>query len=233
EDKSCQDILDSTDTCLKKIFYIGDKDIVFVKNETQLDEHCEEIKKSYQCVRRFGKCLRLFPKQVFTMLLRGGKKVIKERCDTKNGRKEFLKHTKCLRFPDIFDYNKCADKGVIVLNLINKTASVSELIPALCCAFHDIVNCLEVKGEEHCANYSGPGTGRYVSGIANSVVKDVIELSCGQRKSLEQCYKYEPKWMKQFDEIGKQWASIKPQRQSYLNPVMSIAQKLDSPVGVR
>ncbi|RWS02804.1 uncharacterized protein B4U79_10931 [Dinothrombium tinctorium] len=223
-------MLDATDQCLRKILYIGDPDMIFVKNESQLNYHCNEIKQSFECIRRFGKCLRLLPKLMFTMIARGGKKMIKNRCDKVDGRNEFLKHSQCFRYPNVYDFNKCVDKSVIQMNLINKTAKINEIIPALCCALQDTIKCLRIKGEEHCANYTAPGAGDYVASVTKSVMKDFIELSCGKRDTLEECYKIEAKWMKQFDEIGEKWHSIKPQRNSFFSPLIGIAERLESPI---
>ncbi|RWS26217.1 hypothetical protein B4U80_00127 [Leptotrombidium deliense] len=187
-----------------------------------------DMQESLKCVRKFGRCLKLFPKQVFTILVRGGKKVIKDRCDIKRGRKEFLKHTQCFSRPEVYDFNRCVDKASIILNFVSTNATTPELIPALCCAFYDVVDCLKRKGDEYCIDKTGPETGEYVSNTAKTVVSEVIELTCGQRKSLEDCQKHEPKWMKIFEQLGSPFEQIKPQKLGIFYPLIKVAKRLDS-----
>ncbi|RWS26216.1 hypothetical protein B4U80_00126, partial [Leptotrombidium deliense] len=189
-----------------------------------------EIKESYKCLQKFGKCLRLFPKQVFSMTMRSSKKIIKDRCDTEKGRKEFLKHTQCLSIPEIYDFNRCVDKGVIIMKYVAANASTEELIPAVCCAFQEIADCLKHKGDEYCLEKTGPTTGNYIAGIARTVAKDLIELSCGERTSTQNCRKIEPKWMKKFAQLGTPFSKIKPQKNSFFNPLIKLSERLDSPV---
>ncbi|RWS01253.1 hypothetical protein B4U79_07877, partial [Dinothrombium tinctorium] len=140
----------------------------------------------------------------------------------------FLKHTQCFSKPEVYDFNRCVDKGSIILNYLANNASIADLIPSLCCGFFDIIDCLERKGNEHCLHKTGPETGAYVANTANMLVREIIDLSCGQRKSLEECKRVESERLSLFANLTTPFEKIEPQQLGFFYPLIKIARKLDS-----
>ncbi|RWS31624.1 hypothetical protein B4U80_11316 [Leptotrombidium deliense] len=151
---------------------------------------------------RYQKCLDGLPKQVFGLFARSAKEIIKDRCDTEEGKKEFLRHAQCIRKPEIYAVNKCVHQSNVFLRFIDRNATSEEVAPALCCSIYVVADCLKQQGDLYCANVSGSDTGKYMADISLRFAQNMIDFGCGQTANVAECEQEEPYWMDAFRTLG-------------------------------
>lgn len=181
----CEEQLTKTDVCIRKALLIGDRELVIPKNSQEMDQHCKKGREQMQCVRGYGKCLKLFPRQIFGMVLGNIRKLFKETCDSESGRQQFLKHSLCLRPEHLPKMHNLIDRFTIQLSYVANNVSKDGKIPYICCAYFLNQVHLRKTVSNMCDAITGPSTTEYVIGMFNRVVSEAIDLGCGKYRWVE------------------------------------------------
>lgn len=111
---------EEADTCVQKIFLIGDKSQRFRETLPQMRSYCKQINELQSCVRRFSReCLPELARQVTNLLLYGVKRVNRQYCSSEKGMLRFNEIAKCGNY-QLEEKHQCMDDFLNQLRLVEK-----------------------------------------------------------------------------------------------------------------
>ncbi|XP_025018217.1 uncharacterized protein LOC107369984 isoform X2 [Tetranychus urticae] len=219
-----QQLLDS-DECLKKLVYFTDWNLTFVQNEQDMVHHCKLVKETATCVRAYKKCLHGLPREMFNLVSQNSRQIISERCDSTEGRSQFLGHIRCLD-DETNKLTGCLNKVIAMLQYTadKVDGDEKEILTASCCAAHYIFNCF-VKGiDEDCKHKTGVEAGPYLAEKINQMIAGVFDVACKNYPSIEVCEAQHPDLMQHFHQLAGE--GFERQKVSILVPLIKIAHKI-------
>lgn len=182
---------------------IGDAKVDIPKTIEELEkDHCTRIKSDVSCVYEYRSCLKLFPRTIFNMIIKNVKSnVIKNLCDTKEGKSEFIKHMSCFDPTNIQLLHQIINNLTVIIDHVAVKSSDELIIPSLCCGYFKIQEDGLSLLNNLCMNKTGPGTAKFAMSLMRSVVSDSVDLGCGRYSSKKACDELLPDVMKTFGEI--------------------------------
>ena len=145
-----------------------------------------------QTLLSYRACMKPFPRQILSLigssLKRGGKRF----CATEERKRAVLRHSRCFARATLPAVRRAINKAVVAIDFSIHNVSEAELVPALCCSYHEMV----VQGtrdiESVCARVSGPGTGKFLIDGVVAAAGDAMELLCAQFASVAVCERKVP-----------------------------------------
>lgn len=233
--QECDHLLIESDTCIRKAMLFGDSEARFPQTEEEIDKYCILGEQYTQCVRSYGKCLKPFPRQVFSILIRNLKSLMRETCDTRQGKQEFMQHSKCMTKDNMSQLHRLMNKMTIHLNYVHKNTTKDEKIPYMCCSI--IIGKEEMDrtvnqmcdAVSHRSGTSSAKTVDYVNRLFNQAVGEAVDIGCGNKYGTEEACRSQigdKGWNALKDVISD--ANYQEQETSFLVPVVGITKELDS-----
>jgi hypothetical protein len=211
----------------------GEANVTFPGTDQQVTKYCTLGDQHMRCVKNYGKCLKPFPRQVFSIMIRNMRSLLRETCDTETGRKEFMQHSKCMTKDNTVKLHRLMNKMTVHLNYVWKNTTKEQKIPYMCCSIIIGKEEMERTVNQMCdaaAGKEGPSkTVQYVNRLFNQAVGEAVDLGCGSK------YGTEVACRSQISDAG--WTALKDvisddnyseQETSFLIPVVGITKELDS-----
>lgn len=155
-----------------------------------LNEITSDMTDALKCFRKYQKtCMTSYPRTVFGIFTHDVRKQVKKRCNSDKGRKEFLKHAKCMGMSNFDEIYKCANTYIAHVEYIVKNVKTVDQIPASCCSYHVSHDCIRKETAKACDSVTGPETTAYVDEMITAAVSETIDFTCGGFKSVDDCNK--------------------------------------------
>lgn len=148
------------DLCTQRSIVIGDRSRSLPKTQAEVRTFCRDMATANRCVRQYANdCMERIQKQIFNAALTGLKRTTRRICRSKIERDEMLEVFKCIT-PTNFDLlHRCMETGTFQSEeQILATFADDDQIPAGCCVYHLIVNCVTSVTSRRCAPYTDPFT---------------------------------------------------------------------------
>lgn len=83
---NCSQIQDEADACVRRTLLLVDRNMRFPRTQSDIDFYCNQVDANLKCVRKYGQCLKAFPKQVFSVIMTNLKSLVKDMCSNKKTR---------------------------------------------------------------------------------------------------------------------------------------------------
>ena len=232
--KECDALLLQSDNCIRKAMLFGDPNARFPQTEAEIDKYCSLGEQYTQCVRSYGKCLKPFPRQVFSILIRNLKSLMRETCDTRQGKQEFMEHSRCMTKDNLSKLHRLMNKMTIHLNFVLKNTTKDQKIPFMCCSIIIGKEEMDRTVNQMCdstASQTGSSakTVDYVNRLFNQAVGEAVDIGCGNKYGTEEACRQQighDGWTALKDVISD--ANYQEQETSFLVPVVGITMELDS-----
>lgn len=145
---------------------------------------------------------------------------------------DFLHNLKCAT-PDVMERaHQCMDTAIIKAEFISKRVKFDDQIPAACCVYHQVLDCILGVIRTHCPKIDGVNANsisQFYRQLMGNIFGDVLDLVCGRFDKLESCENNLPELMKQFKswEQEEKKRNLKPQSKSVLMPMLEVFTKFD------
>lgn len=136
--------------------------------------------------------MKPFPRQILTMigssLKRGGKRF----CSSRERQAVVQRHTQCFTNASLPGVRLAMNKAVVAIEYVVNQMPEKQLVPALCCAYLEMVKQGTSDIERVCTPVSGRGTGKFLIDGVVTATGDALELMCGQYTSMGVCERKVP-----------------------------------------
>lgn len=226
----CDQLLIKSDDCIRKALLFGEPNARFPQTSAEIDRYCSLGQEYMQCVREYGKCLKPFPRQVFSILIRNLKGLMKETCDTQDGKQEFMAHSRCMTKENLSRVHRLMNKMTIHLNFVHRNTTKEQKIPYMCCSIILGKREMDATVSQMCGSLSGGDkTVEYVNKLYNQAVGEAVDIGCGNKYGSEAACRSiigDRGWESLSDVISD--ANYQEQETSFLVPVVGITRELDS-----
>lgn len=194
---NCVQLIDRADKALQNILWIGDRNLPVPESLTAMEGQCKKLKSSVKGFRAYGKCIRLFPKQVFNIFVNNAKKAAKTRCDTEAGRSDFVRVTSCYANDTKTNLDRVIDQMVVFTQHVSDTIPNENKLPWVCCGY--LYTGVAIRGELN--KTCGVETQTYTENLMRNMFSDVMDLSCGKFSVLGNCHTLLPKSNLKYKEL--------------------------------
>ena len=162
-------------------------------------------KDAIECISEFRKCLRLFPKTFYGLMLRNIRKIRKNICTVIENKAGALHHLKCVRDERTSEKLHLVRSVVTgwtkVMTYIANENSPEVLLPYMCCAFHFLYDDSISKINEQCASTTGDQTSVFIMSFLKSAIDDMLDFGCATHKSLKFCQETMSSELQEFKKI--------------------------------
>lgn len=220
--QECRALNTRADLAFQGILWIGDRRQAIPRTTVDMEAHCKAMKDSVRTFRSYGKCVRLFPKQVFSIVATNTRKTIKARCDTDVARQEFLNVTRCYSNDTKERLDIAMDRMAVFTQYVTTSAiAKDDKLPWVCCGYQYTGNVTTAGLAQDC----GRETLDYTSGIMKSLFSDVMDLTCGKYSSIVTCKEQLPASLEKYEQIAQQ-SELKP-NSSLWKPLLKITRSLE------
>ncbi len=114
-----------------------------------------KVKVGIKCMSDYvAQCVGGTPKTVLRMILTNLDIQMDKRCNNSDHRREFIEEVQCFNPREKMQpLNECNDKYTVMMELI-KDMERDDRMPALCCAFHKLQECIVTKSKMICGESS-------------------------------------------------------------------------------
>ncbi|KAI1286243.1 hypothetical protein HDE_11002 [Halotydeus destructor] len=212
--KNCSPSVEEADKCARVLMFEGDRERFIPRTENDMERHCTIMNENMKCLEKHSKCYRLFPRQIFAMVVSHVKKAFKDRCTSQSGKQEFLRNMKCIKgAKESEPAHTCMDKWTVMMKLISDNYEQPDHFPGVCCSFHIMKKCLVGAVIDVCPGSVGRDTAAYIEKTITSGFSDFLDLACGRHKTIGDCHKTFPNGTREFErimttEVGPQNGSV-------------------------
>jgi hypothetical protein len=189
--EACASILLKADKCYQSILVVGDPSASNPDAPGAMDRFCKKWREEdLKCVRSYAKCLRAFPRQVFSIVFNSVKNEVANRCTNVNSRKEFS-DTFSILWPSRSSVdgiiNKITNFNMAVAANVSET-NQNDMIPSICCGHHY----LEIDLFATAQRLHGDQPALYLRKALDNLFSDVMDFTCSKFKNPGVCDKEMP-----------------------------------------
>ncbi|XP_074603273.1 uncharacterized protein LOC141856749 [Brevipalpus obovatus] len=214
------------DECASRMSVFDRDDAIIPTNDAELDEFCKLALDSLKCARSYARrCMSEFPKTVYGIYQYDVKREIKKRCQSKEGREEYMKHMKCGKEKGLAQQRKCIHNFDAQLEWIFMNIPKEQQVLVTCCAIHYVHRCIVNETSKLCDSVTGPTTAGYFDKTIGASISEGVDYSCGKYKSYDDCATHlDPKIWQNMVAIGEDPAKInfKPKNKSPITTIVKI-----------
>lgn len=224
----CEDLLIQSDICIRKAFLFSNPNATFPQTSAEVDKYCILGADHMKCVKNYAKCLKPLQRQVFGMMMRNFKTIMRDTCDTQEGKQEFLEHSKCMTKENMARVHRLLDKATIHMKYILENTTKDQKLPYLCCSLVMGKSEMDRQVRNMCESVTGSKTLEYINRLFNQAIGEAVDLGCGNKFGTESSCKQAigaSEWNKLQDVISDN--NYREQATSFLVPVIGITQQLD------
>ena len=228
-DAECDRLLRQSDTCIRKAMLFTDTGAKFPQTMEEIERFCVLGSSYMKCVRAYGACLKPFPRQVFTILIRNIKTLQRDTCDSEKGKREFALHSRCMTPDNLAHVQRLMDKMTMHLTFVLRNTTREQRIPFMCCSVILGKREMDSAVKRMCSGRTGSATIDYVNRMYAQVAGEAIDIGCGNKYGSEESCVREigaNGWQALKDVISD--ANYRPQETSFLVPLVGITRDLDS-----
>ena len=123
------------------------------------------------------------------------------------------------------DVRQQTHKVTAALHYVAGIKEANDMIPALCCGYHEVVKQGTEIINKHCLKTTGPKTAKYFMGMLQAAMSDTIDMICGNFGSLEICDQKIPAVMADLKGIINQGTEF---NHTAVIPLLEIVARIDS-----
>lgn len=223
------------DDCMSKILFFGNRAWKPAKNLEEINKYCGIIAERIKCVQNYARsCLKPLPRQLISTIIYGFIKTQKRTCKSQDEKKAFLKHLRCLNSEELRDQmHTCIEMGTHKAESIPYNISSEDHIPAACCGYQVVVDCIQTALRKGCKDPSIENekeTIAFFESFFQSVFGDIMDLACGGKyTTVPSCEQNLKHVMLLFKEIESDIRAHprKPKAKSPFKPFIDVFTKYD------
>jgi len=201
--KECQYLVVRSDSCAAEALFMGSAEVPLIpRTPEQLDYYCGRAQTTFKCMIEYRKCLKLFPKTYFEIMIKTVKRTMNKICLDPKMKREVLHHLKCLDEETLPLLYTVMDGYTRVLDYVVANLTLSQVIPSLCCGYQYLTDDgLKLIAAECDPKTGVNSTGPWIMAMINSLSSDAVDLICGGYRSLSVCQARQPEILSTINQI--------------------------------
>ncbi|XP_074594355.1 uncharacterized protein LOC141849774 [Brevipalpus obovatus] len=201
----------------------------FPQDMEEMEYHCALGMKLSQGLRVYAKCLKGLGRQTLSILNHGIRRNLRPRCVNLKKRQAMLTELRCATNSTLSGWSHCIRGVDRQLRYFSQQNTMKNFFPNMCCLYLSGKECIResAKTQEGCAQ--GANVRRFFVSTMDAVVKDVLDLVCGQFQKIEQCYQKNPDGMVIINDIRANGTDPPEAEETFIiEPMLNLTSKLAS-----
>lgn len=185
----CREIVSQYGNDIRRVLLVGN--FAFPTTRQAIDAHCSLGDRVYKALRKFStSCLTSLPRQLFSIFLRGLRKLIKNVCHANKEKERAIEILKCTTDSSLPGWNVCLNVANRQFEATAINSTDAQLFGDLCCMYNQLENCVKanLQNRPECSNKSFE-VSKFFQQMIDATLKDVMDIACTKFATENECIK--------------------------------------------
>ncbi|XP_053200686.1 serine-rich adhesin for platelets-like [Panonychus citri] len=185
----CREIVSQYGNDIRRVLLVGN--FAFPTSRESIDAHCALGDRVYKALRKFStSCLTSLPRQLFSIFLRGLRKLIKNVCHANKEKERAIEILKCTTESSLPGWNHCLNVANRQFESTAINSTDAQLFGDLCCMYNQLENCVRanLQKRSECSSKSFE-VSKFFQQMIDATLKDVMDIACTKYATEGECIK--------------------------------------------
>lgn len=185
----CREIVSQYGNDIRSVLLVGN--FAFPTSREAIDAHCALGDRVYKALRKFStSCLTSLPRQLFSIFLRGLRKLIKNVCHASKEKERAIEILKCTTDASLPGWNVCLNVANRQFESTAINSTDAQLFGDLCCMYNQLENCVRANLQKRPECASKPfEVSKFFQQMIDATLKDVMDIACTKYATEGECIK--------------------------------------------